>query len=97
MSQVLACLYNFHQQQLDSTFKGTVQIVRIKDVTAADFLVKAEKSWERFAEASCDYTVAASPNEIPEDARFNCWATLADARIKVLRAYRSNFLDKHPK
>ena len=92
MSQIIACLYNFHQQQVDVIFGETLRTARVKDANAADLLVKAEKSWEQFAKDSCDYTAATSFSEIPQDARVNCWAAFADARIKVLNAYRSKLL-----
>ncbi len=92
MSQVRGCLYDLHQRQVDSVFRQTVRIARARDAHAAALLAKAEKSWEQFASDSCDYTAATSPSEMPEDARVNCWAAFADARIKVLNAYRSKLL-----
>ena len=90
MDEVRSCLYVMQQKPLDRTYGDTLSFVRSRDPKAADLLAAAQKSWEKFASDSCDYTAAAqTPNSgYADDTRLNCMATFTDARIKALKAYR---------
>jgi uncharacterized protein YecT (DUF1311 family) len=95
MSQVRACLYYANQRQVDAAYHQTLATVRAVDPHAASLLAAAEKSWEKFASDSCDYTAAVEREAISEDARVNCFADFAAARIRILQAYRRAYLDGH--
>jgi len=92
MAQVRACAGAESDRELAVAFNRTLSFVRSKDSKAAELLSVAQKSWKKFAEDSCEYTLAARQTEgMANDARLYCWESFVDARIKVLNAYRKKF------
>jgi uncharacterized protein YecT (DUF1311 family) len=89
-AEVRACAEKQQDADLEAAFQDTLAFVKSKDKHAAALLERAQKSWREFAEASCEYTVAA---RLPDsnDLRFGCWQSFIDARTKVLAAYKRDF------
>ena len=91
MAAVRNCGIEEVDRQLAATFDETLRLVRSKNPEAARLLSAAQMSWEKFAGDSCAYAVATKTDQMPGDARFNCWIAFTEARIKVLNAYRREF------
>jgi uncharacterized protein YecT (DUF1311 family) len=92
MAQVRACAGDESDRELAVAFNRTLSFVQSKDPRAATLLSAAQKSWKKFAEDSCEYTLAARQTEgMANDARLMCWQSFVDARVKVLDAYRKQF------
>jgi uncharacterized protein YecT (DUF1311 family) len=96
MAEIRACVADEQSLRLATTFDRTLSFVRSKDPQAAELLVKAQKSWEKFAGDSCEFTARARQDDrMANDARLMCRQSFTDARIEILNVYRRDF-DKAP-
>ncbi|EJN06320.1 lysozyme inhibitor LprI family protein [Phyllobacterium sp. YR531] len=92
MAEVRACLDDKLEADLSTAIDSMHDFVQPQNAEAAKLLLTAQTSWRKFAEDSCNYSVAARQTaELENDARLACWSTFVRARIKVLNAYRRNF------
>lgn len=89
MAEVRACVDHDLDAELSKAFDNTQDFVKVRSAEAAELLLAAQTSWKKFAEDSCNYSVAARQTDAMEnDSRLACWSTFVRARIKVLSAYR---------
>jgi len=92
MAQFRDCAARNMDQRLSSELNKTLAYVRARDRQAAELLEIAQGSWEKFVNDSCAYTIAArQTDEMANDARLACRQSFADARIRILAAYRHEF------
>ena len=92
--QVRDCLQEKNISKVDATYNKLMTRLTKKDIKAAKLLKSAQKSWELFAEDSCNYYSEANYVEgLQNDVKLNCWTDFGNARIKVLNAYAKK-LDK---
>lgn len=89
MAQVRDCAFRQLEASLQAEYRRTHALARSHDPEAAALLAKAQRDWRTFAESSCDYVVAArGVDQMANDARLDCRAELAGARIETLEQYR---------
>ncbi|PPU78533.1 hypothetical protein XcuCFBP2542_02300 [Xanthomonas cucurbitae] len=88
-AQVRNCLSGKDDALLDKAYAETLRRARTQDATLAPKLSLAQASWLKFAQDSCEYTVASSTLQTnSNDARLMCMQTFIQARIRVLNGYQ---------
>lgn len=88
-AQVRNCLAAQDEALVDRAFAETLKRVRTKNPAAVPKLQLAQKSWLKFAQDSCQYTIAViEPQTNSNEAELMCMQTFSEARIRVLKAYQ---------
>lgn len=87
-----SCLSDELDKSLQQEYELTAAYVLARDAQAGALLEAAQQEWQRYWRASCSYAEAARQTQVgAEDANFECYAAFVNARIKILRSYRSSF------
>ena len=95
MGDVRVCLQEKNMSKVNSAYSKLMARLIKNDTEAAKLLKNSQKSWEQFAEDSCNFYAEANYIEgLHNDVILNCWTDFSNARVKVLNAYAKK-LDKN--
>ena len=87
MAQIRACLHDQQREIVDAAYRPMHALLARQDPGMAAELEKSQKSWEKFADDSCAFSVLLDSEMIAGDAQVNCWHDFREARARVLKAW----------